>query len=398
MLVSQIATAFNDDIIPNVLGGELVVAEDLSNIVEIGQAIGNANAYDKYINRVINHIGLVKVMDRVIKGNAPRIYKESWKYGSIMELLTFELPDAIDNDAYKLVNGQSYDQDIFYAPDVVATFFNNKVSWTIPMSFPAKGTDDDRITQSFSSAAQTIAFWNGIDLAIENALELQTDALISRTLNNYAAYIAYETILKNSGALTDEGSVQFVNVLKLYNDNVNTGTDITVSEAWTDPGFLKFASYTMARTMDHLTKASKMYNIAGKVRQTPRDALHFVTLSDFERATEMYLESDTFHKDLVELPLHEVTAFWQSPGEMFDHDSVSNIHVTIKGADGNTHEVNITGVIAMMFDDYAASVTNFKQGVTTHYNAKGDFINNFYSVTAGYNNMFDQNFVVFYIA
>lgn len=397
MKIEQIASILNDYILPDILGGETAVTENLSNIVEIGQAIGNANAYDKYINKVINHIGLVRLTDRKLSGNAPKIYKESWLYGSIMELLSFELPEAIDNDAYKLVNGQSYDQDVFYAPDVTVSFYNDKVSWTIPMSFPAKGTEDDRITQSFSSAAQTLAFWNGIQLAIDNALDLQTDALISRTLNNYAASVAYETIIKGGATLANGTSLQAVNLLKLYNDNV-AETDITAAQAWTDPGFLKFASYVMAMTMDRMLKATKVYNIAGKVRQTPKNALHFVTLSDFERATEMYLEADTFHKDLVELPLHEVVPFWQSPGELFDHEAVSNIHVITKDAAGATHEVNMSGVLAMMFDDYAASVTNFRQGVTTHYNAKGDFINNFYSVTAGYNNMFDQNFVVFYIA
>ena len=47
MLVTQIATLMNNAVLPNILGEGVVVNEDLSNIVDIGIQIGNANAYDK---------------------------------------------------------------------------------------------------------------------------------------------------------------------------------------------------------------------------------------------------------------------------------------------------------------------------------------------------------------
>ena len=403
MNVQQIATTLNTKILPNILGEDVLVTEDLSNIVDIGIKIGNINAYDKYVGKVINHIGMVKLTDRVIRSTAPKILKEGWMYGSIMELLSFKLPDAIDNEAYKLTNGATYNQDVFYAPDVTAQFYNDKDTWTIPMSFLANGTEDDRIVQSFSNAAQTVAFWSGIELAIDNALALQTDALIMRTLNNYIATVMYEEIFKTAGAGTTEGdygTIRAVNTVKLYNTEFPDKA-VTVANCKYNKDFLKFESYIMAMYLDRMSRASTVFNLAGETRQTPKDSLHFVTLSDFERATEMYLESDTFHKELVSLPLHEVVPFWMGSGTGFDFDDVSNVHVKIKRTINNVDtavEINATGIVAVMFDDYAASVTNQKSSVTTHYNALGDFINNYYSVTAGFNNMFDQNFVVFFRA
>lgn len=403
MNVEQIATALNSQILPNLLGEGVVVEEDLSNIVEIGIKIGDANAYDKYVGKVYNVIGFVKVVDRIIKGSAPNISKESWLYGSIMELLSFKLPTAIDNDAYKLVNGNTYNQDEFYAPDLSANFYNDKVSWTYPQSYLANGSSDDRIAQSFSSAKQCVEFWNGIELAITNAITIDTDALIMRTINYYIAKLMYEDIIRNLGigeTYGDKTTVRCINLLKLY--NAEFAQTLKSSECLTNKDFLKYASYKMALTMDRMTHASVLFNMDGDVRQTPKESLHFVTLSDFERASEMYLESDTFHKDLIALPKHVNIPAFQGQGTDFEFDSISNIKVKIKSVDGNgdpiTPSVDVSGIIGCMFDDYACSVTNYSQNATSHYNAKGDFINTFYSVTAGYNNMYNQNFVVFFVA
>ena len=92
MKVAQIATILNTYILPDVLGGDTIATEDLSNIVDIGIAIGDLNAYDKYVNKIINQIGKVVLADRRLGGGAPDIFKESWKYGSILEMLSFELP------------------------------------------------------------------------------------------------------------------------------------------------------------------------------------------------------------------------------------------------------------------------------------------------------------------
>ena len=53
------------------LGADTVVAEDLSNIVALGDAIFNANAMDKYVKALVNRIGKVIFVNRVYGGSAP---------------------------------------------------------------------------------------------------------------------------------------------------------------------------------------------------------------------------------------------------------------------------------------------------------------------------------------
>jgi len=403
MQVAQIATLMNTYVLPNILGEGVLVNEDLSNIVDIGIAIGNANAYDKYVGKIVNVIGKVEVVDRLLKGAAPAILKESWLYGSILEQLSFDLPDAIDNDAYKLTNGTTYNQDTFYAPSLNAKFYNDKVTRQIPMSFLANGSSDDRITQSFASPEQCQAFWSGISMAITNRTTLEVDALTMRCINYYIAKEMYEDIITGLSAgetIGDVTGVRCVNLLKLY--NAQFAQTLQASEALTDKDFLRYAAYTMMCVKDCMNEPSTLYNMEGAIRQTLDDDLHCVMLSKFERACDYYLASDTFHNQLVSLPRHSTIAKWQGEGTANDFDSVSAINVKVKALDENedpiTPTVSISGVLAVMFDHLSCSVCNEKQNATSHYNAKADFINTFYNLTLGMNNMYNQNFVVFYIA
>ena len=61
-------------------------------------------------------------------------------------------------------------------------------------------------------------------------------------------------------------------------------------------------------------------------------------------------------------------------------------------------EVDVSGVLGVMFDRDALGVTNLDRRVTTNYNAKAEFFNNYYKFDAGYFNDTNENFVVFFIA
>ena len=68
----------------------------------------------------------------------------------------------------------------------------------------------------------------------------------------------------------------------------------------------------------------------------------------------------------------------------------------MKSASGAT--VSISGVLGVMFDRDALGVTNLDKRVTTNYNAKAEFFNNYYKFDAGYFNDTNENFVVFFVA
>ena len=113
--------------------------------------------------------------------------------------------------------------------------------------------------------------------------------------------------------------------------------------------------------------------------------------------SKYYLEADTEHNSLVSLPNAETVAFWQASGQDFGFGHTSEIHTTIKDGD-KTKEINATGILGVMFDKDAVMVCNENQRVTSDWNARGEFTNEYYKFDCSYFNDLDENFVVFFIA
>ena len=368
-----------------ILGETAVVKEDLSNIVDIGTAVFNANAIDKYVKSLVNHIGKVIFVNRVYSGSAPSVLMDSWEFGSVLEKIQADLPTASENESWELENGTSYDPNIFYKPTVSAKFFNSKVTFEIPMSFT-----EMQVKQSFSSVAQLNGFISMLYNSVDKAMTVKIDGLVMRTINNMIAETVHDEY--QSETLNTKSGVRAVKLLKLYNDKFTK--TLTPAQAITDPDFIRFASFTMGVYEDRLAKMSTLFNVGGKERFTPKDMLHVILLSDFAKSADAYLQSDVYHNNFVALPKAETVPYWQGSGVDYSFEEISKIHVNTS----SNVEVTVTGVLGIMFDRDALGVTNLDRRVTTNYNPKAEFYTNFYKFDAGYYNDLNENFVVFIVA
>lgn len=369
-----------------ILGKSDIVSEDLSNIVDIGNEIFNANAVDAYVKSLVNHIGRVIFVNRTYRGSAPRVLMDGWEFGSVLEKIQAELPTASENETWELQHGASYDQQIFYKPEVSAKFFNKRITFEVHMSFTER-----QVKQSFSNAAQLNGFISMLYNAVENSLTVKIDELIMRTINNMTAETIYNDY--ESAGLNTKSGIKAVNLLYLYNQ-ANPDNQLTADSAIKSPEFTRFAVLTMKNYMDRLKKYSTLFNVGGKARFTPDDVLHVVMLSEFKNAADVYLQSDTFHDQYTALPNAETVVYWQGSGLDYGFGSTSEIHV--ETASG--HTVEATGILSVMFDRDALGVTNLDRRVTTSYNAKAEFYTNYYKFDAGYFNDLNENFVVFFVA
>lgn len=396
MEVKQIYTLINS-VSSEVLGKTDIVTEDLTGIVDLGKEVFNQNAVDNYVKSLVNHIGKVIFVNRPYAGKVPSVLMDAWEFGSVLEKISADVPEAEENDSWNLTDGTSYDQDVFHKPTVTAKFFNSKVTFEVPVSITER-----QVKESFSNAAQLNGFISMIYAAVEKSMTIKADALIMRTINNMIA----ETVLADAKAfgataagdmagadLSSASTARCVNLLKLYNDKTGATTKLTAAKAITDPDFIRFASYVMGTYADRLQSISTVFNVGGKERFTPKDMLHVVLLSDFAKAAQTYLYSDTFNRGDVLLPQAETVPFWQGSGQNYEFASTGNIN--IKESGGKT--VEISGVLGVMFDRDALGVCNLDRRVTTNYNAKAEFFNNYYKFDAGYFNDTNENFVVFFI-
>ena len=386
MKVSQVYQLLNNAF-SEVTGKTDLVAEDLTNVVDIGETVfQNQELVDKYVNALINHIGKVVLVDRPYQGQAPSVLMDAWEYGSVVEKIASELPTAVENESWELEDGASYDPNVFHAPRAESKFFNKMTTFEVDRSITER-----QVKQSFSSATQLNAFVSMLFNEVEKALTLRNDALIMRTINNEIAETIYNEY--NAGNYGASSGVRAVNLLKLFNDQKG-GTAITRAQALKNPDFLKFASYTISLYTDRMTRLSTLFNVGGKERFTPKDLLHIVLLTDFAKATGSYLESDTYHNELVKLPGYETVPYWQGSGKTYALDDVSQINV--KTASG--HDINVKGIIGVMFDRDALGVCNQDRRTTTSYNPKAEFFNNFVKFDCRYFNDLNENCVVFFLA
>lgn len=389
MEVKKIFQLIND-VSSEVLGKTDIVKDDLTGVVDLGTEVFNQNALDNYVKSLVNHIGKVVFVNRPYVGKVPSVLMDSWEFGSVLEKVSADIPEATENDTWNLTDKKDYSQDVFYKPAVSAKFFNSKVTFEVPVSITER-----QVKESFSSAAQLNGFISMIYSAVEKSMTIKADALIMRTINNMVA----ETLAADKTAFGGDTpnyskatTVRAVNLLKLYNDSKSA--TLTATAAITDPEFIRFASYQMGLYADRMQSISTLFNIGGKERFTPKDMLHVVLLSDFAKAAQTYLYSDTYNKELVLLPNAETVPYWQGSSTSYNFPDTSLIKVKSSGG----HDVELSGVLGVMFDRDALGVCNLDRRVTTNYNAKAEFFNNYYKFDCGYFNDTNENFVVFFVA
>lgn len=373
-----------NEIFGEVTGRSVVLNEDLSNIVDAGKEYADlvgADWLDNYAHGVINKIGRTIFVDRVYSGRTPSLLRDAWEYGSALEKIDAEVPDFVENESWELVNGQTYNQDMFVAPNVKSKFFNTKSTFELDLSRAER-----QVKESLKGPTQLLAFFGMIETKIENKLTKSTQSFMMRALNNMIGV----TIHSANGN-------RAINLLSLYNAGPNSGgTPLTFPSCLYDKDFLRFAAFTIKLYPSRLRDLSVLFNEEGRERFTPADRLKTILWDKFQSAAGTYLydANGQFLTEDIKLPDAETVSYWQAPGTSYADSDTSAINVVT--TDGDT--VTASGILAVMFDNDACMVANFDRRVRTHVNEKAEFINSFWKVDMGLINDFAENFIVFYCA
>ena len=378
MEVTQIADIVNQTTL-EVTGNQELSSSDLNKVVEIGaEVLDTDKNLDHYCNSLIDRIGKVVFVNRPYTGSTPSVMMDSWEYGAILEKIQYEgLPEAEDNDSWNLIDGQSYDPNVFHKPTVSAKFYSERRTFDIEMSFARR-----QVKTAFTSGAQIQAFFAMIETAISNGMTVKMDSLVQLTIANAIATVYNNKLTK---------PVQYVDLVTAYKTATGDNT-VTPENAMVTPAFTRWASMTIKRILARMRKLSTLFNAGGKYRHTPSDRLHLILHSDFTAAAEAYLYGDTYHNEFIKLPKAEEVPFWQGSGTSFGWSDTSKIIVTPTGSDSPT---TINNVVGIAFDRDALGVSNLDRRVTTNWNPKAEFTNNWYKFDAGYFNDFNENIVVF---
>lgn len=375
-----INTAFTEAI-----GTASVLQEDLTGLVETGEAIFNANALDKYVKSLVNRIGKSIFKTKKYTGSLKNLIMDAWSFGSVLMKVRADVPEAQENESWSLEDKTSYDPNIFYQPKVSVKFYNKLSTFEIPCSFTER-----QIKQSFTSAQEMNSFLSMIYSAIENGMTVYIEMFTQRAVNNMIAETIYDDYKGTS--LSAASHVKAVNLLKLYNDAKQT--NLTKERALIDLEFLRFSNSLINKYAKRMTKITKLYNIDKKESFSLPEDLNVLVHTDYISSVNNYLLADTRHNDYVELPRYEEVVYWQGSGTTFDTSETTKIQVKSSGG----HDIDVNYVVACMFDKSAVAVCNVDRRTTSNYNAKGEFYTNWAKWDAELINDFTENFVVFFLA
>ena len=352
-----------------------IVTEDLANLQDIGNELITQQNVDTYVKKLVDKIGKVVFKNRLLNSTAPSLLVDSWEYGAILQKVRMKLIPAEENSAVKLVDGQSYDQNVFHQPTVSATFYSKEITFEVPISYTR-----EQLNSSFNSVSELNGFYNLLETTVQNSLTVKTDALIMRTIN----YRIGKTYTKGRAS-------QKINLLSGYNKV--SGRELTVANCFHDEEFLKYAIAEIKNYQDRLKLPTSVFNDKKEEAFTPAQNQKLVLLSDFKNTVDTHLIPVVQNSENLTLSC-ETVPYWQGSGKTFAFEDISKIDVTLDSA---SETAQVSGIVGILFDDEALKVGNLNQYVTTNYNAKGDFYTNYYKEQSGFFVDLAENFIIFYV-
>ena len=365
------------------LGMSAIRVKDTASLVSLGNVVLSSNENkEKFYKTLLDRIGRTVIAVRAFEVSNRAVKRDEMEWGFIYQKISFKKKEAVENPSWNSET-QASPYDIGISTEVVQKLFYSLGTWSYTDSIP-----DYQLFTAFTNASAMGAFISGIYTNINNQLKIDEENL---------ANLAIATNI--AGCLIKGKTAQKRNLLNEFNTKFTK--TLTVGTALTDPDFLKYASFEIGKTVRNMQTPTTLFNAEDIVRQTTKDNLVVEVLDQYAASASVYLESDTYHKELVELPRYESVAFWQGSGDDFGIEDVSKINIkNIELATelNATGEIEQGGIIAFVHDrDSAASIITRMRDFSV-FNPYSERLNIGKHADTGYAVDLSENAVVFYIS
>ena len=384
MNVNQIYNVLNS-INAEMYGDSAFEVVDLSGFVSLGNAVlASVQGRDKFLNTLYDRIAKTVIRNLDLDIEYPSLMRDTIEYGAIVQKLSVEPRDAKTRNDWNV--GTMDADDVAAAmfsidkPAIRQKFFSGINAWEVDTTIP-----DSILKTAFTSPENMAAFLTAIMTATEDSIIMSINNTNRFAVNNFIG----EKI--NSGQ----------NVIHLLTEYGDESLD-TIEKAIVDKDFLRFASKKIADVIRYMNMPSKLYNEEGAVRRTARDNMHVFMLGDFASSVKTYLESDTFHNELVALPYYNEVSCWQAMGSTADSETSrpytapnlaysSGLAITTAGG----ASVSQAGIIGVLADREAIATTVYERETTADRLNRLSITQRTDKVNIGYLNDLSENGCVF---
>lgn len=360
-------------------GFEAVANEDLSNILDFGRAIEDAMGFDVFFSKLADQFNTIKFWSRPHVSFAPNVWMETERFGAIRAMYRTKYMESRPAEQWNLVQGQSYDPFIVNKNEILARFWSKKFSSSIEPQTIVR----EQLESAFRSESELMSFIGMLELARTNTHGRAWDNLIMSLFQGIA------------GLAVSAGGMQDIHLLTEYNGLF--GTTLTASNALFNEGFNRYAIYRMGIIRDQMALVTKLFNASGLEAATSPDRQKTVMLSDFARAAGVYLHDapNQFNTGSLAIPNADIVPAWQGMGTTGSLVDRMTIMSTLDLGGESPVTSNVTGLLGIVYDEWALGVSTYKHDVRAQYNARGNYTNYFDDMLGGFFVSPDENVVVF---
>ena len=374
--VEQIYTLVNETAKES-MGEKAIAVKDVSSLIALGDIVlSSASDTENFLNTLVDRIARTVFSVRRYETDAEGMVRHPFEFGCIVQKIYVDMPEAKQNNSWE-IGKEGYTPT--FAPVIKPTakqkLFNGITTWEVDVTIP-----DYMLRTAFLNETSMATFIDAIFTAMDNmiTLALENNANLTR-----ASFIARKLKgAKPCGA---------INLLHEY--NTLTSASLTVESAMMNAEFLAWASRAINLWVKRMSKMSVLFNEEGYKRHTPKDKIVVNLLQDFTSACDTFLGANTFHDELVKLPMYDSVAYWQGAGASFDFNDTSAINIKL---DENT-TIAKKGIIGVVYDYEAMGVTLNERRSTSERNNHDEYTNYYNKANIGYFNDMSENGIVFYL-
>ena len=326
---------------------------DITDFCERGTAEIGADLREKFFGKLLGVITKNWYVDSSYRSNYKDVFfEDSEMFGAITQMISVECPKAKESSAWKdFASGQTIGTYEIFLPVVDTNLYVKSSSWAIPITI-----GEEQLRTAFRNASELSQFVSFVWLSVDNAIVQHLEDMNNLNRNGFIA-------TKLNAQTKNVSGIHALDLVKEY--CVNRGVaNMTVSEFMANKDALLFATEQIALYIGYMKKQTNLFNTKAKTHFVPDDRLVVQILDYFEKRLNTVALSGTFHKELVDLPLHSTVPAWQSMADL-SFDGVSSINVTVTGEDGNPVAVKRGGIIGLIADKWCIVHTTRGQRVAS---------------------------------
>lgn len=383
MIVNQIYELINS-VSRQAWGAEAASVQDMSGLIALGRSIGVDSNFtagaDKFLNALVDRIGKTVIRTVDTRLDFPNLMVDGFEFGAILSKIDIQPIAAQQDNSWNIgENDFSSDYLAVYKPSVSQYLFDTVDTWTCKVTIP-----DVAFRSAFTSESAMASFINGIMDALTKSIESQLNKMSHMAVCNLIAE-------------KKKASSNYINLVSMYNTSYSA--ELTAEEALINPQFLKFAGFIIRNYIKYMRDESVKFNTANKVRATSRDNMHVMMLSVFADATDTFLSADTYHDEMVKLPLYTEVNYWQNAGTTATPtlDELAKVNIIPSSEKDQTEPTaeEVENVICVLADRQTIGTTiKDRWSAADRFNSERR-TNYTQGATIGYYNDLSENCVIF---